>query len=121
MSRLLLTTCVMAVAAFSSPVLAQSGNHTANEPSVRITVSDLDLSNPADAREYQRREAKAARSLCRQLSQEPLAAQMTCQRDVKAIAREDLSYNQRQALAQGLKADTSELAARNPGSVSGAR
>jgi UrcA family protein len=113
MSRLLLTTCLLAVTAFASPALAQSNTRLANDPSVRIVVSDLDLSNPADAREYHRRAAKAARTLCRQMSQEPLSAQMTCQRDVIDIAKSDLSQGQRADLASSKKKDAQEFADRS--------
>ena len=62
MKQIQLSAAIFGVCAFLSPVQAQPPS--ADEPTLQVVYSDLDLSRPADQARLKQRIAAAARSIC---------------------------------------------------------
>lgn len=109
----LTTVATLSLAAVPVLGLTQAANAGEREPSVTIAVSDLNLSNPAQASVFKARVDQAGASLCRaKLRNNDLDMSFgQCKMEVHREAQRQLSTPQRQALAQAKRAAAVELAA----------
>jgi UrcA family protein len=83
---------VAALALAATPIIGLTAAH-AEEPTARITVGDLKLSNPADARQFAKRVEAAARKACDAYGNRAMANR-ACVADFKADVRDALSEQQ---------------------------
>jgi len=109
----LTTVATLSLAAVPVLGLTQAANASERDPSVTISVSDLNLSNPAQAAVFKARVAQAGKTLCRaKLRNNDLDMSFgQCQVEVQREAARQLSKPQRQALIQAKRATAVELAA----------
>ena len=109
----LTTVATLSLAAVPVLGLTQAANAGEREPSVSISVSDLNLSNPAQAAVFKARVQQAGDTICRaKLRNNSLDMSFSrCLTEVQRDADRQLSRPQRQALAQAKQASAVELAA----------
>ncbi|MCY1645610.1 UrcA family protein [Caulobacter sp. SL161] len=109
----LTTVATLSLAAVPVLGLTQAANASESDPRVSIAVSDLNLSNPAQAALFKARVQQAGETLCRaKLRNNTLDMSFgQCRMEVQREAERQLSKPQRQALIQAKRATTVELAA----------
>ena len=83
---------VAALALAATPIIGLTAAHP-EEPTARIAVGDLKLSNPADARQFAKRVEAAARKACDAYGNRAMANR-ACVADFKADVRDALSEQQ---------------------------
>lgn len=108
----LTTVASLSLAAIPVLGLAQAANAT--ELQARISVSDLNLSNPAQAAEFKARVDAAAQSLCSAQARNNAAHTFygACATEVRRDVERQLSAPQRKALQVASRAKSVEMAAR---------
>ena len=109
----LTTVATLSLAAVPILGLTQAANAAERDPSVTIMVSDLNLSNPAQASVFKARVDQAGTALCRaKLRNNDLNMSFgQCKMEVHREAQRQLSTPQRQALVQAKRAMAVEMAA----------
>ncbi len=107
-------TTVASISLAAIPVLGLTQAANAGELEARIAVSDLNLSNPAQAAVFKARVDRAAQSLCRAQVRNNTArlSYGACIVSVRHEASNQLSKTQRQALKFAARATSVEMAAR---------
>lgn len=107
-------TTVASLSLAAIPVLGLAQAAQAGEHKARIAVSDLNLSNPAQAAVFNARVDDAARTLCRaKVRNNDLKMSLNdCHMSVKREASRQLSATQRKALKFAARAASVEMAAR---------
>jgi UrcA family protein len=107
-------TTVASLSLAAIPVLGLTQTANAGELQARIAVSDLNLSNPAQAAVFKTRVDNAADSLCRAKARENASGMSfnDCQVSVQREVRRQLSNGQRKALQVAARATSVEMAAR---------
>ncbi len=83
---------VAALALAATPIIGLTAAH-AEEPTARIAVGDLKLSNPADARQFAKRVEVAARKACDAYGNRAMANR-ACVADFKTDVRDAMSETQ---------------------------
>jgi len=107
-------TTVASISLAAIPVLGLTQAANAGELQARIAVSDLNLSNPAQAAVFKARVDHAAQTLCRAQIRSNTArlSYGACRLEVRREADRQLSTNQRKALKFAASAAPVEMAAR---------
>lgn len=110
----LTTVASLSLAAVPILGLTQAANAAERDPSATITVSDLNLSNPAQASVFKARVERAGETICRaKLRSNSLDMSFShCVSEVHREAARQLSAPQRQALAFAQRAKSIEFAAK---------
>ncbi|OYX05706.1 MAG: UrcA family protein [Caulobacter vibrioides] len=110
----LTTVATLSLAAVPVLGLTQAANAGEREPTVTISVADLDLSNPAQASVFKARVQQAGETICRaKLRNNSLdMAFGQCVSEVHRDAARQLSTSQRQALSFAQRAKSVEFAAK---------
>ena len=83
---------IAALALAATPIVGLASAHAAEpeQPVIRIPIGDLDLSRPADAREFQRRADRAAVQMCSERGVRGLSYR-ACLMDFREDLRAELS------------------------------
>lgn len=107
-------TTVASLSLAAIPVLGLTQAANATELQARISVSDLNLSNPAQAAEFKSRVDAATQSLCGAKARNNAAHTFygACATEVRRDVERQLSTQQRQALKYAARAKSVEMAAR---------
>jgi len=107
-------TTVASLSLAAIPVLGLTQAAYAGEMEARIAVSDLNLSNPAQAAVFNARVEDAARTLCSaKVRNNALKMSLNdCRMSVRREANSQLSASQRKALKFAARAASVEMAAR---------
>lgn len=105
---------IAALALAATPIVGLASAHAAEpeQPVIRIPIGDLDLSRPADAREFQRRADRAAVQMCSERGVRGLSYR-ACLMDFREDLRAELSPLQVADLRAARKAEPAVFAWRD--------